>query len=194
MMSPLILTMRPARLTPLLVRSLTAPTRYSIGIVETKLKRRERAVGIKNCSRNIDNLLLAFPYESLIFSKLRYRIVDSPAVQIERRICKASHASICSVECLAGCRSAKCSFWQKRRECDATFESCRRVLSSHGFDAETEVVDKSAGDHLIEYAQHKNLDMIVMGNSIRRVIFRHLLGDTVLNAIRQSDRPLFPAP
>jgi len=44
---------------------------------------------------------------------------------------------------------------------------------------------------LIEYAQQNNMDLIVMGNSIRNLIFRHLLGDTVLNAIQQSDRPLF---
>ena len=72
-------------------------------------------------------------------------------------------------------------------------KAAAEYCQAHGFDAETEVVDKSAGDHLIEYAQHNNLDMIVMGNSIRRVIFRHLLGDTVLNAIRQPDRPLFLA-
>jgi hypothetical protein len=33
----------------------------------------------------------------------------------------------------------------------------------------------------------------VMGNSIRSLLFRHLLGDTVLSAIQQSDRPLFLA-
>jgi nucleotide-binding universal stress UspA family protein len=63
----------------------------------------------------------------------------------------------------------------------------------HGFTTETEVVEKNARDHLIEYAQQNDLDLIVMGNSIRNLIFRHLLGDTVLNAIQQSDRPLFLA-
>ncbi len=65
--------------------------------------------------------------------------------------------------------------------------------SDHGFTTETEVVEKPARDHLIEYAQQNNMDLIVMGNSIRNLIFRHLLGDTVLNAIQQSDRPLFLA-
>jgi len=64
---------------------------------------------------------------------------------------------------------------------------------AHGFDAETDVVDSAAKDHLIEYAQQNNMDLVVMGNSIRHLIVRHLLGDTVLNAIRQSDRPLFLA-
>ena len=36
-------------------------------------------------------------------------------------------------------------------------------------------------------------DMIVMGNSIRNLLLRHLLGDTVLNTILTTDRPLFLA-
>ncbi len=63
----------------------------------------------------------------------------------------------------------------------------------HGFSNETELVDQSAREHLIEYAQQNDMDLIVMGNSIRNLLFRHLLGDTVLNAIQQSDRPLFLA-
>ena len=63
----------------------------------------------------------------------------------------------------------------------------------HGFPNETELVDQSAREHLIEYAQQNDMDLIVMGNSIRNLLFRHLLGDTVLNAIQQSDRPLFLA-
>ena len=68
-------------------------------------------------------------------------------------------------------------------------EYCR----DHGFPTETETVENSARDHLIEYAQQNNMDLIVMGNSIRNLILRHLLGDTVLNAIQRSDRPLFLA-
>lgn len=63
----------------------------------------------------------------------------------------------------------------------------------HGFTTDTEVVENTAKDHLIEYAQQNDMDLIVMGNSIRNLIFRHILGDTVLNAIQQSDRPLFLA-
>ena len=72
-------------------------------------------------------------------------------------------------------------------------EDAAEYCRDHGFSTETEVVEKSARDHLIEYAQQNNIDLSVMGNSIRNLIFRHLLGDTVLNAIQQSDRPLFLA-
>jgi len=68
-------------------------------------------------------------------------------------------------------------------------EYCR----DHGFTTETEAVENSAREHLIEYARQHDMDLIVMGNSIRNLIFRHLLGDTVLSAIQQSDRPLFLA-
>jgi nucleotide-binding universal stress UspA family protein len=68
-------------------------------------------------------------------------------------------------------------------------EYCR----DHGFPNETELVNQSAREHLIEYAQQNDMDLIVMGNSIRNLLLRHLLGDTVLNTIQQSDRPLFLA-
>jgi len=62
---------------------------------------------------------------------------------------------------------------------------------AHGYPIETELVDQSAREHLIEYARQNDMDLIVMGNSIRSLLLRHLLGDTVLDAIQQSDRPLF---
>ena len=34
-------------------------------------------------------------------------------------------------------------------------------------------------------------DMIVMGNSIRSIWMRKVLGDTVLNTLTRADRPLF---
>ena len=70
------------------------------------------------------------------------------------------------------------------------------------FEAELSLLDQVHSEHETsnlelykrnEYAQKNNMDMIVMGNSIRNLLFRHLIGDTVLNAIQQSDRPLFLA-
>jgi nucleotide-binding universal stress UspA family protein len=72
-------------------------------------------------------------------------------------------------------------------------EDAAEYCRDHGFSTETEWVENSAKDHLIEYAQKNEMDLIVMGNSIRNLLFRHLLGDTALNAIRQADRPLFLA-
>jgi len=63
----------------------------------------------------------------------------------------------------------------------------------HGYPNKTESVDQSAREHLVEYARQNDMDLIVMGNSIRNILLRHLLGDTALKAIQQSDRPLFLA-
>jgi nucleotide-binding universal stress UspA family protein len=76
---------------------------------------------------------------------------------------------------------------------DQLLKDAAEYCRDHGFSTETESVDKSAKNHLIGYAQKNKMDLIVMGNSIRNLLFRHLLGDTVLNAIQQSDRPLFLA-
>jgi nucleotide-binding universal stress UspA family protein len=72
-------------------------------------------------------------------------------------------------------------------------EDAAEYCRDHGFSADVEAVVGSAREQLIEYAQQYKMDLIVMGNSIRNLLFRHLLGDTVLNAIQQSDRPLFLA-
>jgi nucleotide-binding universal stress UspA family protein len=71
----------------------------------------------------------------------------------------------------------------------AAQEYCR----SHGFETETDVAAGPAKDGLIDYAQKNEFDLIVMGNSIRSLLFRHLLGDTALNTIQNADRPLFLA-
>jgi nucleotide-binding universal stress UspA family protein len=76
---------------------------------------------------------------------------------------------------------------------DQLLEDAGEYCRDHGFNAETELVDKSAKDHLIEYARENEMDLIVMGNSIRNLIIRHLIGDTVLNTIQKADRPLFLA-
>jgi nucleotide-binding universal stress UspA family protein len=54
-------------------------------------------------------------------------------------------------------------------------------------------VSGTAKDGLIEYAQKYDFDLIVMGNSIRSLLFRNILGDTALNTIQRADRPLFLA-
>lgn len=65
--------------------------------------------------------------------------------------------------------------------------------SDHGYQIETDMVDMTPRTQLIEYAREHEMDLIVMGNSIRSLLMRHILGDTVLNTIQLSDRPLFLA-
>ena len=84
-------------------------------------------------------------------------------------------------------------FGKSGKVTDQLLKDAADYCRDHGFKTETESVASSAKDRLIEYAQHNDMDLIVMGNSIRNLLFRHLLGDTVLNAIQQTDRPLFLA-
>ena len=48
-----------------------------------------------------------------------------------------------------------------------------------------------ATQRAVELAQLHGADLIVTGNSARSLWFRHLLGDTMLRTIQQTDRPLF---
>jgi len=84
-------------------------------------------------------------------------------------------------------------FGKREKAIDQLLKDAAEYCRDHGFNTETESVANSAKNYLIEYAQQNDMDLIVMGNSIRNLLFRHLLGDTVLNAIQQTDRPLFLA-
>ena len=72
-------------------------------------------------------------------------------------------------------------------------EDAGRYCRAHGFDLETEHAAGPAKDGLIEYARKNDFDLIVMGNSARNAILRHLIGDSALHTIREADRPLFLA-
>ena len=82
-------------------------------------------------------------------------------------------------------------FGEKDERAAELTEAAREYCQAHGIEAESDVVTGSAKDGLIEYAQQNEFDLIVMGNSIRSLLFRHLLGDTALNTIQRSDRTLF---
>lgn len=61
----------------------------------------------------------------------------------------------------------------------------------HGYEVETRVIPGNARDHLLSGAGDLNADMIVMGNSIRSIWLRKVLGDTVLKALTRADCPIF---
>lgn len=84
-------------------------------------------------------------------------------------------------------------FGQKSAVTEQLLKDAGDYCRDHGYPNETDIVDAPARTQLIEYAQQNEMDLIVMGNSIRSLLLRHLLGDTVLNTIQLSDRPLFLA-
>ncbi len=66
-------------------------------------------------------------------------------------------------------------------------EYCRE----HGFTVETESNPGSPKTLLLPLATLRQADVIVMGNSVRSLLVRRILGDTALHIIRNADRPLF---
>lgn len=66
-------------------------------------------------------------------------------------------------------------------------------LKDHGIEVEQEYqpVDPKSG--VLKLAQDWGADLIVMGNSSRSLLSRRVLGDTMLETIRESDIPLFLA-
>lgn len=61
----------------------------------------------------------------------------------------------------------------------------------HGFSVDKDIVKGSPRETLLPYVQEHDFDLIVMGNSIRNIFVRSIMGDTVLHTIQNTDRPLF---
>ena len=82
-------------------------------------------------------------------------------------------------------------FERKPQEAQNLLQDAAAYCRSHGYTVETQMRTKSAKDDLLACADGHNADLIVMGNSIRQLRLRHLLGDTMLHILRHADRPLF---
>jgi nucleotide-binding universal stress UspA family protein len=66
-------------------------------------------------------------------------------------------------------------------------------LRRHGFQPEEAYVPASPRHELLPYAAQWGADLIVAGNSAKTLLLRRVLGETALNLITTSDRPLFLA-
>ena len=78
---------------------------------------------------------------------------------------------------------------QARRLLDDAREYCE----AHGYEVTTHHVEASASGQLSVQAEAMNADLIVMGNSARNLLMRRIFGETVLQTVQNSDRPLFLA-
>jgi nucleotide-binding universal stress UspA family protein len=70
-------------------------------------------------------------------------------------------------------------------------EEAADYCRGHGLTVETAVVSGEARAGLLNYAREKDYDLLVLGNGMRSLLMRRLLGDTVLDLIQKADRPLF---
>lgn len=64
---------------------------------------------------------------------------------------------------------------------------------AHGIEAERDYRPGDAKSGVLEAAHEWGADLIVMGNSHRTLISRKVLGDTMMQTIRESDVPVFLA-
>jgi nucleotide-binding universal stress UspA family protein len=64
---------------------------------------------------------------------------------------------------------------------------------SHGLEPEAESVAGYPREGLLKHAHHWKADLVVMGSTSRSRLAKLILGDTVLEAMRSSDLPLYLA-
>ncbi len=76
-------------------------------------------------------------------------------------------------------------------EARAFLREAAQYCRAHGFQVKTHVDPGPARHGLLPLAANLGADVIVLGSNPRSLILRQILGDTLLTAIRSSDRPLF---
>ncbi|MHC4780205.1 MAG: universal stress protein [Planctomycetota bacterium] len=84
-------------------------------------------------------------------------------------------------------------FAQADEDAQQNLEDARALCAAHGFEALSQTRPGTALENLLPFAEEWRADLIVMGDSVRSFLSRSLFGDVVLQAIRNSDRPLFLA-
>jgi len=82
-------------------------------------------------------------------------------------------------------------FSDKPDDSNFLLKDAAAYCQDHGFKVNTRMIIGKAHDQLLSTAQEIDADMIVMGNSIRSIWLRKVLGDTVTKTLTQADRPLF---
>ncbi len=75
----------------------------------------------------------------------------------------------------------------------ALLADAAEYCQAHGLKPETECITKSPKHQILPYAEAWEADLIVMGNSAKRMLLRRILGETALHVMRNSELPLFLA-
>ncbi|MHC5113283.1 MAG: universal stress protein [Planctomycetota bacterium] len=84
-------------------------------------------------------------------------------------------------------------FYKHRDVAVKLLEDAAGYCRAHGFQTDTEAVEGSPVDELLDYAGSCGADMIALGTSDRHKLRKLVLGDVVTAAIRNSELPLFLA-
>ncbi|MEM8865153.1 MAG: universal stress protein [Planctomycetota bacterium] len=85
------------------------------------------------------------------------------------------------------------TFEHKHEKAQALLDEAAGYCRAHGLVVDTEHRPESPVHGLIPYAREWNPDLMVLGNSGRNLILRHVFGETMLYTVKHTDRPLFLA-
>jgi len=143
------------------------------------------------------------PHDSLIrlvTRGVRPMLAISPDLRPIRRVLIAYSGSMESAKTFK--RFVQLRLWTQAQLRIVTFEhqvdeaeqlvgDAANYCRAHGLEPEEAFVPDSAKDHLLPYAAEWGADLIVAGNSAKNLLLRQVFGETALNLIANSDRPLF---
>ncbi|GAB7018970.1 universal stress protein [Halostagnicola bangensis] len=74
------------------------------------------------------------------------------------------------------------------------FDEAKRLAEEYDADLETAVVDGTAGDAILEYAEEEGVDGIIMGSKGRSGVSRVLLGSIAEQVTRRATVPVTVVP
>ena len=138
----------------------------------------------------------------LITEGVRPIVAVAPQYQTVRRVMVAYSGSMESAKTMK--RFVQLRPWPVEEMCIVTFERDevrgRHLLAdaahycrAHGLHAETKLIVQPPRDNLLLEAEAWGADLIVLGNSAKRLLLRRVFGETALHAIREANCPLFLA-
>jgi len=85
------------------------------------------------------------------------------------------------------------TFKHRRGNEEQLLADAANYCAAHDYDVTIEYIPKPAKRNILPYAQQWDADLIVMGNSNKRLLLRRILGETMLHTVKHADRPLFLA-
>jgi nucleotide-binding universal stress UspA family protein len=83
------------------------------------------------------------------------------------------------------------TYEEKRPEARQLLGDAASYCMEYGYEVDTDLVPGHAKKELVKYAEHWGADLVVAGNSARNLLQRQFFGDTAINLIEKSTRPLF---
>lgn len=140
--------------------------------------------------------------ERLIRGGVRPIIAVSKQYRTIRRVLIAYSGSVESAKSMR--RFIQMGLWPYIQLKIVTFSDCQedanRLLAeaaeycrAHGHEPEVESVPAPAKVELLPHADYWSADLIVLGNSARRLLMKRVFGETAMHVMQNADRPLFLA-